>query len=522
MSRWKVVILCLLSFMFEIGHASFQCNPKTYDGAFLNIVCVCNATFCDEIEPIGEIAEGKAIVYRSSLDGDRLKRMSMKMKEKLRKNESVNVTITIDASERFQNIFGFGGAFTDSAGDQFVSLSETLQNYIVDSYFGKNGLEYNIGRVPIASCDFSTHEYSYDDVHDDFELKHFALPDEDLKLKIPFIKKAIEKTEGNIQLFASPWSAPGWMKVTGRMRGGGAMRNDKRVYQAYADYFFKFFEAYSSHAITFWGLTIQNEPSTGADMAWRWQTMNYTAETMRDFLKKYLGPKLKENKLTETLKVMVLDDGRGLLPGWADTIFNDPEATKYADGVAVHWYGNLYSPAVLLDITQRHHPTKFIFGTEACAGYFGHHGPIMGDWFRAESYADDIITDLNHHVTGWTDWNLCLDETGGPNWAYNVVDSPIIVNRTAQEFYKQPMFYALGHFSKFLPRGSTRVFTKIEGNLAVSATSVVIEGGRRATVILSKASNSLLTRIVDSSTGFSIVLNLPPRSIHTVIWKKRK
>lgn len=99
-------------------------------------------------------------------------------------------------------------------------------------------------------------------------------------------------------------------------------------------------------------------------MAWRWQTMNYTAETMRDFLKKYLGPKLKENKLTETLKVMVLDDGRGLLPGWADTIFNDPEATKYADGVAVHWYGNLYSPAVLLDITQRHHPTKFIFGTE--------------------------------------------------------------------------------------------------------------------------------------------------------------
>lgn len=137
------------------------------------------------------------------------------MKEKLRKNESgkntylthfrganhppiikcfiVNVTITIDASERFQNIFGFGGAFTDSAGDQFVSLSETLQNYIVDSYFGKNGLEYNIGRVPIASCDFSTHEYSYDDVHDDFELKHFALPDEDLKLKVILINGKTSK-----------------------------------------------------------------------------------------------------------------------------------------------------------------------------------------------------------------------------------------------------------------------------------------------------------------------------------------
>ena len=70
----------------------------------------------------------------------------------------------------------------------------------------------------------------------------------------------------------------------------------------------------------------------------------------------------------------------------------------------------------------------------------------MGDWFTAENYASDIISDLNHHFIGWTDWNLCLDEKGGPNWANNFVDSPIIVNRKAQEFYKQPMFYAMGHF----------------------------------------------------------------------------
>lgn len=486
------------------------------------MVCVCNATFCDEIEPVGKIEDGKAVVYRSSLDGDRLKKLSVKMKENIEKEEIVNVTISIDAREHFQQIFGFGGAFTDSAGEQLVAVSEQLQEQIINAYFGERGLEYNVGRVPMASSDFSTHEYSYDDHDEDFDLKHFSLTAEDFKLKIPFIQRAIKKSKGQLQLFASPWSAPGWMKTTGRMRGGGAMRSDDRVYRSYANYFTKFFEAYSNHSIPFWGVTIQNEPSTGADMSWKWQTMNFTAETMRDFLKEYLGPQLKGNKLTESLKVMILDDGRGLLPGWADTIFNDTKSSKYADGIAVHWYGNLYSPAVLLDITQRRHPDKFIFGTEACAGYFGHHGPIMGDWFRAESYADDILTDLNHHVTGWTDWNLCLDETGGPNWAYNVVDAPIIVNRTAQEFYKQPMFYALGHFSKFFPRGSTRVFTKVEGNLAVSATSVLIETGQRATVILSKASSSLLCRVVDSSTGYSLVLNLPPRSIHTVIWNKKK
>ncbi|CAI2352067.1 unnamed protein product [Caenorhabditis sp. 36 PRJEB53466] len=520
---WCPIVLLLAGILFPATvFSAAPCSSKIYQGAFKNLVCVCNATFCDEIEPIGPIAEAKAVVYRSTLDGERLRRMSFKMRKSGGENDEVNVTITVDTSERFQTIIGFGGAFTDSAGDQLAAVTDRLADRILNAYFGADGLEYNIGRVPMASCDFSTHEYSYDDVRDDFELKNFALPEEDLKLKIPFIQKAIEKSGGKLQLFASPWSAPGWMKVTGRMRGGGAMRNDSRVYKAYAEYFIKFFEAYSSHNIPFWGLTIQNEPSSGADMTWRWQTMNYTAETMRDFLRDYLGPRLKETELTEKLKVMILDDGRGLLPGWADTIFNDTEARRYADGVAVHWYGNMYSPAVLLDITQRHHPDKFIFGTEACAGYFGHHGPIMGDWFRAEGYADDIITDLNHHVSGWTDWNLCLDETGGPNWAYNVVDAPIIVNRTADEFYKQPMFYAMGHFSKFLPRGSTRVLSLVRGNLAVSAVSVVIEGGRRATVILSKSASSLSARIVDGSTGLSLTLTLPPRSIHTVIWEKRK
>jgi glucosylceramidase len=60
---------------------------------------------------------------------------------------------------------------------------------------------------------------------------------------------------------------------------------------------------------------------------------------------------------------------------------------------------------------------------------------------------------LNHWVTGWTDWNLALDMEGGPNWVKNFVDSPVIVNALGTEFYKQPMFYALGHFrSVFSPK----------------------------------------------------------------------
>lgn len=68
-----------------------------------------------------------------------------------------------------------------------------------------------------------------------------------------------------------------------------------------------------------------------------------------------------------------------------------------------------------------------------------------------------IYQDLNHWVQGWVEWNLALDKTGGPTWASNFIDSPIIVNKTADEFYKQPMFYAIGHFSKFISRGSVRI-----------------------------------------------------------------
>uniref|UniRef100_A0A914DEK2 Glucosylceramidase n=1 Tax=Acrobeloides nanus TaxID=290746 RepID=A0A914DEK2_9BILA len=122
----------------------------------------------------------------------------------------------------------------------------------------------------------------------------------------------------------------------------------------------------------------------------------------------------------------------------------DPDAAKYVDGVAVHWYadgngsGN-ESPATL-DTTHQNHPNTFLMYTEACTGCCGMQpaGPSYGDWSRGDRYAHDIIEDLNHWVVGWTDWNLCLDIQGGPNWVNNYVDAAIIVNATVDEFYKNP------------------------------------------------------------------------------------
>jgi len=99
-------------------------------------------------------------------------------------------------------------------------------------------------------------------------------------------------------------------------------------------------------------------------------------------------------------------------------------------GIGLHWYVDaLVSPSTL-DQAHSEFPNHFMLGTEACAGALPFEEPVvLGSWERGEMYASDIITDLNHWVTGWVDWNIALNMTGGPNWAHNEVDSPIIIDK---------------------------------------------------------------------------------------------
>lgn len=155
------------------------------------------------------------------------------------------------------------------------SLSNGTRNRLLQSYFGPAGIGYTVGRVPIASCDFSTREYSYLDTPNDFNLTTFGLVDEDETAKIPYILAAQQLTGGKLRLFASPWSAPGWMKTNGRMKGGGQLKGPflGQYYTTYSKYYSRFLEEYSKRGINFWAMTIQNEPSSGLDAHWGWQTM---------------------------------------------------------------------------------------------------------------------------------------------------------------------------------------------------------------------------------------------------------
>ncbi|ETL99781.1 hypothetical protein L917_03416 [Phytophthora nicotianae] len=373
--------------------------------------------------------------------------------------------IAIDLERKYQEIMGFGGAFTEAAALQFQKLPPNKQEELLTLYFDKEkGSAYTFGRIPMGSCDFSVDSYSFDDVLNDTKLLYFDMSvKHDQHVLIPFIKRALER-QPEMKLFLAPWSPPAWMKrgsdeytpsMLGSMDPVG-LKDDMRA--AWALYFSKFITAYKKQGIPFWGLTPQNEPEFAAP----WEACKYNASYQAEFIGDFLGPVLDRDHPELTL--MVFDHNRASVRQWAEAIYNHPTAAQYVDGMAFHWYDmERYMDGVAyherLNDTHFIDQNRFMLATESC----NCPGVAYGDaaWFRAQRYGHDIMTDLNNHVVGWVDWNLLLDHKGGPNHQGNNCDAPIILTEDGTDFNIQPMFYFIQHFSRYIPVGSRRVKTHV-------------------------------------------------------------
>lgn len=127
------------------------------------------------------------------------------------------------------------------------------------------GIGYNVVRVPMASCDFSTRLYTYADTHGDYSLDNFTLAPEDINMKIPLLQRAQVLSPRPLSLLASAWSAPAWMKTNGALTGKGSLkgRPGGKEHKTWAQYYIRFLEEYAKHNVTFWALTTGNEPSAG-------------------------------------------------------------------------------------------------------------------------------------------------------------------------------------------------------------------------------------------------------------------
>lgn len=124
---------------------------------------------------------------------------------------------------------------------------------------------------------------------------------------------------------------------------------------------------------------------------------------------------------------------------------------------------------------------------------------------------------MQHYTTGWIDWNFALDQNGGPNWSKNFVDAPIIVNSTAKEYYKQPMFYSLAHFSKFLTPESQRIGTKEEGVQVLETVVFQTPDNGIVLIALNRLNDTIPLTINDPKFG-TLKTKVSPHSIQTYIW----
>lgn len=349
-----------------------------------------------------------------------------------------------DDSITYQEHMGFGGAFTEAAAYTLTEVSSDVRKEAIEAYFGQNGLKYNLGRVAIHSCDFALGNYTYID-EGDSELNTFDLSHEE-KWVIPMIKSAKHLMKDELLLLASPWSPPAFMKDTNEMNYGGKLLPE--FYQPWANYYIKFIDEMKKRDVDIWGISVQNEPLATQT----WDSCIYTAEEERDFVKNYLGPTLhKANK--EDVALLVWDHNRDVLVKRASTVLDDADAAKYVWGVGNHWYES--EDFSQLGEVHSKYPDKHLIFTEGCVEY-----SIYGNepkWENGEHYGRNIIGDFNNWSRGWIDWNLVLNEEGGPNHVRNLCEAPIMADRQKNELIYNVSYWYLGHFSKFIERGAKRI-----------------------------------------------------------------
>jgi glucosylceramidase len=418
------------------------------------------------------------------------------------------IAVFVDERKTFQQMLGIGAAITDASAETFAKVSPETQKQLLQDFFNpKTGIGYTLARTNINSCDFSSGSYTYVQ-EGDKSLKTFNIGHDTL-YKIPLIKKAFAAANNQMKIYGSPWSPPAYMKDNNNVLGGGHLLPE--YYQTWANYYVKFIKAYEKAGIPIWGISIQNEPMAKQ----RWESCIYTAEEERDFLKKYLGPTMQNSGMANK-KIIIWDHNRDLLFHRASVILGDKDAAKYVWGIGYHWYETWAGGAQMhqnLDMVNEMFPDKNLIFTEGCKEAFNE--ARYNAWELGEYYASAMIKDFNNSVNAWTDWNIFLDEKGGPNHKDNFCFAPVHVNTKTNEIIYTNAYYYIGHFSKFIRPGARRLACA-SSRSNIQATAFKNTDGKIAVIVMNETEKEVKYTI--QMNAHSVPLLAPAHSIQTIVY----
>ncbi len=352
--------------------------------------------------------------------------------------EATGEAIQLDPSKTFQEILGFGGAFTDAACYMFHQLAPAVRERLLHEMFHPSEMGLSVCRTCIGASDYSASLYSFDEGAADPDLTRFSI-EHDREYILPVLREA-RRQNPDLFLFSSPWSPPGWMKFNGTMLGG-AMRN--HYLPTYAQYMLKFLQGYAAEGVPIQAVTPQNEVDTDQDG--KMPACLWPQEYEMAFVSRHLGPLLERSGMPT--KIWILDHNYNLWGRVVDEL-EDPDLRKYADGVA--WHGYVGTAEMMSKVHEAFPETK-MYWTEGGDDY--HDPDYLTDWCRWGGTFSSILRNWCRSITAW---NLALDEAGRPNIGPFSCGGLVTINSQHGEITRSGQFWAFAHFSRAIRRGARR------------------------------------------------------------------
>lgn len=368
-------------------------------------------------------------------------------------NELINLYPEI----HYQTIEGFGGAITDAAGYVYSLMNEEQKQILLKSYFSPEGMNYNRVRIHMDSCDFSTGLYEAmsnpDETFDSFSMKDTE------KYILPLLADA-QAAHGAepLKIMLSPWSPPAFMKTNGERCHGGSLRPEYK--KMWAQYICRYIQEFRNRGYQVERISVQNEAK-----AWQtWDSCIYTAEEEKEFVEEYLYPTLVEHGLGE-VEIFFWDHNKERLYERARIMMDGP-AKDMVSGIAFHWYSGDHFEG--MDLVHALYPDLKMILSENCIEYsvYGHADQTES----AKRLMHEMIGDLNHGMQGFYDWNILLDETGGPNHVGNLCEAAFMYDRQEKKLQSHAMqkyFYQVMHYVK--PGAKRIAHTKYSQDIEVAS-----------------------------------------------------
>ena len=411
-------------------------------------------------------------------------------------DSGTHATVTIDPGTKYQDILGFGGAFTDATCYTFNRLDPGVREKIFHELFDPSEMGLSVCRTCIGSSDYSTQVYSYDEGDPDPDLTRFSI-ERDRAYILPILREA-RKANPDLFLFSSPWSPPGWMKSNHSMLGGSMRR---QYMPSYANYFVKFLQGYEAEGVPVQAVTVQNEVDTEQDG--RMPACTWPMEYEADFVRNFLGPTFERSGIKT--KIWLIDHNYNL---WGRALgeLETGDLHRYSNAIAWHGY---VGKIEWIDRVRAVYPDIEMYWTEGGPDYTDPN--YAKDWaFWSKTFA----AILQHSCRSITAWNLALDEKGRPNIGPFNCGGMLTVNSTTKEVSYCGQYWAFAHYSRFIRRGARRIASQ---GTADGLDHVAFEnpGGKHVLVITNTAaSRECQVRI----GGKKVSISLNPNSVTTAEW----